>query len=61
MTPTVSVILPVYNGALFLGEAVESILGQTFDDFELIAIDDGSVDETALILDGYTDPRINRL
>ncbi len=49
MTPTVSVILPVYNGALFLGEAVESILGQTFDDFELIAIDDGSVDETALI------------
>jgi len=39
--PLVSVIMPVFNAEQFLGQAVESILRQTCDDFELIAIDDG--------------------
>jgi hypothetical protein len=51
MTPRISVILPVYNAEAFLAAAVGSILAQTFRDFELIAIDDGSTDRTATILD----------
>lgn len=49
--PRVSVILPVYNAEQFVAEAVLSILGQSFSDFELIAIDDGSTDRSAAILD----------
>ncbi|HTU45929.1 MAG TPA: glycosyltransferase [Bryobacteraceae bacterium] len=45
--------MPVYNAARFLGEAIESILAQSFEDFELIAIDDGSRDESAEILEWY--------
>ncbi len=56
--PRVSVIMPVYNGEQFLREAVDSILGQTFTDFEFIIIDDGSTDGTRAILESYSDPRI---
>ena len=49
----VSVVMPVYNAARFLGEAVESILAQSFEEFELIAADDGSTDESAEILERY--------
>jgi len=49
----VSVVMPVYNAARFLGEAMESILAQSFKDFELIAIDDGSTDGSAEILERY--------
>ena len=45
--PTVSVILPVWNGERFLAEAVESVLAQTFEDIELLLVDDGSTDSTA--------------
>ena len=51
--PSVSVIIPVYNGAQTLSTAVESILAQTFTDFELILIDDGSTDFTLEIIKGY--------
>jgi hypothetical protein len=51
--PKVSVVMSVYNGAPFLREAVESILAQTFADFEFIIIDDGSTDKTAEILSTY--------
>lgn len=50
--PQVSVIIPSYNGERFIGEAVQSILGQTFPDFELIVLDDGSSDGTRDILRG---------
>ena len=59
--PRVSVLMSVYNGARYLREAVDSILGQTFGDFEFIIVDDGSTDETPAILDSYGDPRIVRL
>jgi glycosyltransferase involved in cell wall biosynthesis len=49
----VSILLPVYNGENFLKEAVESILSQTFTDFEFIIMDDGSTDGTCAILDHY--------
>ena len=51
--PRLSVLMPVYNGQRYLREAVESILAQSFVDFELIAIDDGSTDLSRTILDGY--------
>jgi len=56
----VSVVMPVYNGARYLREAVDSILSQTYTDFEFIIVDDGSTDETPAILATYAkaDPRV---
>jgi glycosyltransferase involved in cell wall biosynthesis len=51
--PAVSVVLPVYNGKAYLRAAVDSILAQTFVDFELIAVDDGSRDNSLSILQQY--------
>jgi glycosyltransferase involved in cell wall biosynthesis len=59
--PSISVILSVWNGERFIRDAVESVLAQTFRDFELIIINDGSTDGTARILDGFGDGRIVRL
>jgi len=56
--PLVSVVMAVYNGEPYLQYALDSILGQTFRDFELIVIDDASTDRTDEILSGYDDPRI---
>jgi len=53
--PTVSVVMPVYNGEPYLREAVESILRQTCTDFEFIIIDDGSTDRTWEILSSYAE------
>ena len=52
-TPFISVIMPVYNREEFVGEAIESILHQTYDNFELIIADDGSTDGTAAIIHEY--------
>src|SRR5260221_12262396 len=57
--PTVSVIIPNYNHAQFLRQRVDSVLGQTFQDFELILLDDCSTDESQSILREYaSDPRV---
>lgn len=56
--PSLSVIMPVYNGERFLEETVESVLNQTFTDFEFIVIDDGSTDDTLRILRDFEDERI---
>jgi hypothetical protein len=57
-TPQVSVLLPVYNAQDYLRESIDSILNQSFTDFELIIINDGSTDRSQEIIDSYTDPRI---
>jgi glycosyltransferase involved in cell wall biosynthesis len=57
-TPLVSVVMPTYNGERFLRLAIESILSQTFQGFELIVIDDGSNDGTPGILSEFKDNRI---
>lgn len=54
----VSIVLPVYNGSMYLQEAMDSILAQTYSNFELIIIDDGSSDNSAEIIVEYTDSRI---
>lgn len=51
--PAVSVITPAYNVAPYIAETIESVLAQTFGDFELIVVDDGSSDETFAITSGY--------
>lgn len=55
---TVSAIMPTYNAMPYLKEAIDSVLAQTFTDWELIIVDDGSTDETSALLAQYTDPRI---
>lgn len=54
----VSVVLPAYNAELYLKEAIDSVLAQTFTDFELIILNDGSTDQTESIILSYDDPRI---
>src|SRR5690242_1647265 len=56
--PLVSVCVPCYNGAHFIGATIESVLSQTFEDFELIIVDDHSTDETVEIVQAFTDSRI---
>nr|MDO8044211.1 glycosyltransferase [Candidatus Baldrarchaeota archaeon] len=55
--PKVSVILPCYNGARWISEAIESVLNQTFEDFELIVVDDGSTDNSREIVTSYMDDK----
>lgn len=56
--PRVSVVMPAYNAEKYIAEAIESILGQTFFDFEFIIINDGSRDKTENIIKSYHDSRI---
>lgn len=55
----ISVIIPAYNQAAFLPEAIQSVYDQTFTDWELVVVDDGSVDETSQVLASFKDSRIN--
>ena len=57
-TPAVSVILPAYNCEKYIGKAIESVLQQTFTDFEFIIINDGSTDNTELTILAFADQRI---
>ena len=57
-TRAVSVCLPTYNGAEYVEEALRSILDQTYQDFELLIVDDGSSDATLDIVQSFSDPRI---
>ena len=56
--PMISVVMPVYNGEKYLREAIDSILNQTYTDFEFIILNDGSTDRTEEIILSYDDPRI---
>jgi glycosyltransferase involved in cell wall biosynthesis len=56
--PKVSVCTPTYNGARYVARAIESVLEQDFDDYELVVCDDGSTDATPDLVRSYDDPRI---
>lgn len=56
--PLVSVVIPAYNHEKFIAKTIESVLNQTFQDFEIIAVDDGSTDRTAEVIQSYDDDRI---
>lgn len=53
--PLVSIIMPVYNGERFLSEAIESIIAQTYENWELLAVDDGSTDKSVQIIEAYAE------
>src|SRR4029079_11044134 len=55
---TVSIIMASYNHEKFIGEAIQSVLDQSYDDFELIIIDDGSTDNSVDKIKQFTDKRI---
>lgn len=59
--PVITVLLPAFNAAPFLGAAIESVLAQTCVDFELLVIDDGSTDSTRVVAAGFRDPRLRVL
>ncbi|GAB3680128.1 glycosyltransferase family 2 protein [Salinisphaera aquimarina] len=56
--PKVTVLIPVYNRVRFIGDAIDSVLAQTFDDFELLLVDDGSTDGSQDTIRAHADPRI---
>src|ERR1019366_6005572 len=56
--PSISIILPTYNGAAYIRESVDSCLNQSFQDLELIVVVDGSPDDTETILSSYSDRRL---
>ena len=56
--PKISVLMSVYNGKKYLKEAIDSILNQTFKDFEFIIINDASTDKTDRIIKSYKNPMI---
>lgn len=56
--PFFSVIIPVYNRAGVLGRALESVLAQSFQDFEIVVVDDGSADNPRAVAESFADPRI---
>ncbi|MGH7104842.1 MAG: glycosyltransferase family 2 protein [Acetobacteraceae bacterium] len=58
---TVSVLMPAFNASRFIRQSVASVLGQTFEDFELLVIDDGSTGDTVAILEQMRDPRLRVL
>jgi len=57
-TPKITILMPVYNGEKYLKKSIESILNQTFKDFEFLIINDSSTDNSEKIIKSYADPRI---
>ena len=53
--PAISVIIPMYNAEKYIGECLDSILAQTFTDFEVIVVDDCSTDNSAKIVESYAE------
>ena len=58
LAPKVSVCIPVYNGSNFIAESIESVLAQTFEDFQLLVVDNCSTDNTGEIVSNFSDSRL---
>ncbi|WP_431210734.1 glycosyltransferase family 2 protein [Puia sp. P3] len=58
MNPRVTVLMPAFNAGKYIAEAVQSVLDQTYTDFELLVVDDGSSDDTVAVLERFADARI---
>lgn len=56
--PKISIVMPMYNSSLYLAESIESVLNQSYSDFEFLIIDDGSTDDSSNIVLSYKDERI---
>jgi glycosyltransferase involved in cell wall biosynthesis len=54
----VSILMPVFNGGMYVGQAIDSVLRQTHEQWELVIVDDGSTDNTSDVIAGYSDARI---
>lgn len=61
MTPKITVVIPLYNKEQYIAQAIQSVLDQTYRNFELIVVDDGSTDKSQSIVSGITDSRIRLL
>jgi len=61
LLPLVSILLPAYNSESYIKQTIDSILQQSYTEFELLIINDGSTDNTANIIDSYTDKRIQHI
>ena len=59
--PLISVLMPAYNSELYIAEAIESILNQSYQNIELIIFDDGSSDNTRQVIQSFDDPRIVKI
>ena len=57
-SPTVSVVIPTYNREQLIGRSIKSVLSQTYQDFEIIIVDDGSTDNTEEVVSSFNDERI---
>src|SRR3989338_3475720 len=58
MSPKISVVVPAFNAERYIGAAIQSVLSQSYQDFELIVVDDGSQDDTGRIVHAIHDDRI---
>src|SRR5476651_1795687 len=56
--PPITVLMPAYNAGKYIGDAIKSVLEQSFGDFELLIVNDGSTDDTVKIIESFHDPRI---
>lgn len=61
MSDLVSIVIPNYNYAQYIGACIQSVLDQTYEDFEVLVVDDGSTDQSLEIARGFTDPRVKVL
>lgn len=60
-TSRLTIVMPAYNAAKYISEAVDSLLKQTFQNFQLWIIDDGSIDGTRTVIEGINDPRVSKI